>query len=492
MYIRRAIMVHDPLFGSVDLKRRILDQLDNQMTFISIETLAESIDGVSVNAVKKACEELKLFIKKQFKPTEATFLISRSKGVLYNRRTVNNRAVSTKLLNENIFYNIIRELFLKRSVSTTSICLKHHISESQLRREINKRSPFLHDCNLHISVGSRITIKGPETAIRTSGFTYLFFIHRSILNVSWVTDPEYYIRLSKDIIRYLGVETTDNIIQIVSLICYVTQISVLDKRKLVLDEKHISYFKEFNLPKVPSFLPSWSQNDWEFMLLTLYAVNLFRFDIPIDISDFKQKITTQPLEDWMALYEKTFCPLTRDQITYVEDIYYKDMILFKVVQINPKIMIIINYVDIDRLKNQYPYFYNKTIKLWQEFITLHKSKNNEYVFLQSLLLSLYFTPIEKLLPHINVFLFTDYPVVISRFMQNRLTFYFARSYQLFFKTTIDEADIVIGTSDISTALRENGKLNGLPFVIINRLISERDLYLVEKQLTSIVESKLYE
>ncbi|MGO3170889.1 MAG: helix-turn-helix domain-containing protein [Bavariicoccus seileri] len=474
------------IFSSVMLHKRILVILDNQVDFISINHLAKLLKIPSVNSVKRSCDNLRQSITANFDDSQVELLMSKGKGIKLKRNSVNIRRIVEKLYEEEFFYSVFKYLYSKRSVSTTEFCLSNHVSESQLRRKIRYANQELNKYNVNISVGSRISVKGDEFKIRSWGFSFLYLVHGSIRDVSWIKNSNFYIDIAREVLSHLEVSTTDYMVDIVALLCYINYKTKDSPYRLKLTKEKEQYLKQISFPPPPKNLENWNHADWIYLVTALYGFNLFDFKLTIDPSRIKSGISLVYMDSWISFFEEEFRILTDDEKNNLYKNYYKDILLFRIVQMDADFLVSFTTIDTKRISSQYPTFYQKFERFWSNFLKANPSRGSDYLRNESLLMCLNLTPAKELLPTVSVYLFTNYPVVISNFLKDRITVHFTNSYHVKFTLDTEEADLFISTS-CRTPTPQNKEIAAKPTVIVNRQPSARDFQLLEETMEKVIK-----
>lgn len=475
------------IFSSVILHKKILLILDNQIDYIPINHLAELLKISSVNSVKRSCDSLRQSISDNFDTSQVELIMSKSKGIKLKRNSVNIRSIVEKLYEEDFFYSVFKCLYSNRSVSTTEFCLSNHVSESQLRRKIRSANQELNKYDVHISVGTRISVKGDEFKIRSRGFSFLYLVHGSIRDICWIKNTNFYIDIAKEVLAHLGVSTTDYMVDIVALLCYINYKTKASPYRLRLTKEKEQYLKQISFPPPPKNLENWNHADWVYLVTALYGLNLFDFKLTIEPSRIKSGILLAYMDSWISFFEKEFRILTDDEKTNLYKNYYKDILLFRIVQMDPAFLASFTTIDTKRISSQYPFFYQKFTRFWTEFIKANPSLGSDYVRNESLLTCLNLTPSKDLLPTVSVYLFTNYPVVMSNFLKDRITVHFTNSYRVKFTLDTEKADFFISTSSC-TPTPQNKEIAAKPTVVINRQPSARDFQLLEEAMEDVIKS----
>jgi hypothetical protein len=145
------------------LKQNILFALEEEIQFISSRELTQIVGDYSQSTIKKICRELQEEIEQTYPTDVSTLIIDQRNGIKLTRQAcINYQKLLATIFSDELGYELLQQLLLKRSISTLTFCNSHYISESQLRRKIKEINSSLKKHNIHVTLSNEITISGEE------------------------------------------------------------------------------------------------------------------------------------------------------------------------------------------------------------------------------------------------------------------------------------------------------------------------------------------
>lgn len=215
------------------LKLEIINLLEKQTNYISSLNLTEELQLSSQSTIKKICQELQFDIQNLYEPDQFEMIINQRHGIKFIRQEhIGNLKLIEFIISNDLAYEIIQELCLKRTVNTTQFCLEKHVSLSQLRRKIKTINQSFNQINLHISIATNMKITGEKFQIRTLFFGILFFVHRKITNMNWISNTFEYRKQTQKIFDYLELNINNAYLEIIAIAYFINSNSIINNYNL--------------------------------------------------------------------------------------------------------------------------------------------------------------------------------------------------------------------------------------------------------------------
>ncbi|WP_066648715.1 helix-turn-helix domain-containing protein [Christensenella timonensis] len=467
------------------LKNNILDILEHTDGYLSTTELTRQIGSASLATVKKACTRLKATIDSVYTQKEVTLDVNRHYGIRLSRHTVTVQDIMQHIFSTDLAYQILWTVLLERECSTTDFCNLHYISESQLRRKVRTINSFLANYDLKISLYSKIKINGKERKIRAFHFIFLLFFHRQLSKIPYLKNDSSYLAKAEKVARYLMLGTGNNQTGILGLWIFVIQNAIEKNKTLVLSTLEENILKNVEIKDIPDCLSGWSYLDWIYLVFSVYSSDFYKLDLSVHMNNVHQTIRPGNTLIWIELFEKYFTKLDKRQIQFIYEKFFKFFISETLFVPDEAIISVFRGVDFGTLQNQYPKYLDIYESFWKEYCSRADKFTSEFFKIDSLMTCIYLAPFCHYFPEINVFIVSDMTAMYTKYIEEYIKTHFSNRYMLHFIDSIDKADVIIGTIDLS-----DHDWNKTPlFVKINLRISLHDLANIEKAIKAHLSNK---
>lgn len=468
------------------LKLEIINLLERQTTYISSSYLTEKLQLSSQSTIKKICQELQCDIQKLYTPEQFEMIINQRYGIkLIRQDHINNLKLIEFIITNDLAYEIIQELCLKRTINTTQFCLDKHVSLSQLRRKIKEINYTFNKINLHISIATNMKITGNESRIRTLFFGILFFVHRKITNLTWLSSKFEYREQTQKIFDYLELKINNAYLEIITISYYINSYSISNNYTLDQEINNNPYFQKIKIKEKPIFLAHWSDCEWKFMLLSIFIFDPSTMESTIELDSLREMSAPKNASLWIEAFENEFSTITETQKRLIDFRFYKHLIAKQVMQIDDFILETLHQFDYEFIGKSYPLYLKKFNQAWQVF---SKYADNyflsDYFKSECLVLSFTLLPQQTYFPKVKLFLYTEHTQPFNTYIEDQIKTYFCNRFSLEFVQNQNTAQIIISTEDGLNLL----PLSEIPIVSINLNVFKKDLIKIEKQLVATVEN----
>jgi hypothetical protein len=476
------------------LKQNILFALEEEIQFISSRELTQIVGDYSQSTIKKICRELQEEIEQTYPTDVSTLIIDQRNGIKLTRQAcINYQKLLATIFSDELGYELLQQLLLKRSISTLTFCNSHYISESQLRRKIKEINSSLKKHNIHVTLSNEITISGEEYKLRSFFFVFLFTIHRQFSFISWAENKETINQLSEQIASYLAIDSSSRTIEMLSLWVFIINSAMKYDWQLMYDEHEKQILESFAIPKRPAFLTDWKDEDWQLLVMAIYSSDIIDFHLQVNLASLEKVLPLKDAEIWIELFEEKFLPLTDIQQEFIYKKFVKQLLANYFFEPDENSLNNFTTRYSDELKTLYPILFDKYDSLWQEFIQKTSESTYEYFRIESLLLCFYLVPKKIFFPRIKIFIRSDLTFLYTKHIEFRVSTRFCDQYFIEFTTDIHQADIILSTTSLNELddYVTNFK-NLVPIILINSKISENDFSKIEEALIQLTSTLLEE
>ncbi|KAF1301728.1 helix-turn-helix domain-containing protein [Candidatus Enterococcus willemsii] len=471
------------------LKRKILYILEEENRFIPSNELTQLVNSCSQSTIKKICRELQEEIKSTYPTGLIELIISQRQGI----KLVKQSFTTCQKLLSNIFsvelgYEILYTLLTKRKISMYEFCSTHFISESQVRRKIKDINLSLKKHKIKISLSPYLFIYGSENKLRSFFFSFLFKIHRQFSYMQEIPNKEQILTLAKEIATYLAIDNV-KYLEILSLWLFIIDTTQKNKQHLHYTEDERRIIDTLSIPQCPPFLAHWRQEDWEYLILSIYCSDIITMDLEINLKNINTILSLEDITNWISLFETHFVMLSKIERLFVYKKFLKQFLTSSFFITNEEILNEHPASFINELADLYPFFVLRYQKFWQSFI--EKAPQNLYLKEQSLLLCFHLVPKEIFLPKVNIYIHSDCTLLYTEYLQFRISAKFQNKYMISFTSEIDTADLILSTTSFEDTTQPPSNLGFLiPIISINEKLSESDFELIESHLSTITAKHL--
>lgn len=464
------------------LKNQLLQILDNSPTYISTTELAKRISGASLDTIQQVCRSIKEDLELIYPQKECQLVINQRHGIKLERQGKSFDRVLIYYGQQELAVLLLQELLLYRELISYDFLEERHISESTLRRKIKTLNQSFNNYNLHITYSQKIRLNGPEVAIRSFYFIFLFLLYRQVSNLSFIAERGYFETRGKKIQQYLKLPLTLKEIDVFALVYYAHEHGVHTGIPLRLTEQEKKLFNQFDLPSKPTFLNNWSLDDWQFFLLFLYASNLFEHDFSVKPLTTKQSINQNITNHWIQTFEAYFHLLTSKEKELISQMVTKTLLFNFFIKIENDLFHLFSLIDFDTFNEQDPHYAYHFQLFWEDFCVKVPELNYDYFRLISLMLAVNFAPLDVRLYSIKIFVYSEFSTLFANYIKERLVMQFKTQYDITFTAKIEEAELIISTLPLS-----NLEIKNIPRVIIRPFLSANDFIRIDTKIQELIE-----
>lgn len=453
------------------LKIEIIEILDNEQDFLSMQQLAHDLGDITLNNVRLTCLELKEDFEKIYPNNEVELVINTRYGIKLIHQGIDLQRLVENFFVDDLSYKIYQALFLNKEVITDDFCEQHYISKSTLARYLQRLNNLLSQRQLRISLSDKMTLSGPVSKICSNYQYYFFLVHRRLDRLTWFPEIEKYELLINQVFDYLNIETTDDHLQFFGLLVLVISQNNKHYGSVTLEDSAMQYhaFYRFNTTK-PDFLPEWTSIDWDFFLLTLYATNFIPNDNVLQTT--KRYIFEEDITLCLTTFEKYFRPLTEDETDTLAASLDRHILLNTMFLVNNFLLSMFGLTNFSSFNEDFPFYQQQFTQFWEELETKSNQFNgsdylrfNLFLICASLVDPKAFNPIVKLFVH------SDIAHTHRSFMEKRISYSLLR-YNVLFVEDVNQSDVIISTF-------QNTDLGHSPVIHVSPSLSNKDLKNIE-------------
>ncbi|MGX7204752.1 helix-turn-helix domain-containing protein [Enterococcus pingfangensis] len=470
----------------------ILSQINQEISYKDL--LSKLSKGLGIHSLISLCKELETDISKVY-PEKNVYLKINSSSLQLIRYSSTLLYLYDEIFSSDLSYKIIESLFYKRSFNSEKFCHEQGISLSTFRRKIADLNKYLSHYQLHISVSSRLTLqkeqgsKNGEISARFYLFSFLYSIHRQIQNVHWIQNSDKLKELRDQIFTYLGISYSGVPNDTVLLWLYVIQVSALNKHTLDFTNEEQRFIDALDFPRKPNFLTTWTAEDWQFLIVILYSFDNFNYQLndsltlPPQEEEKIQKIESS----WFENFETAFQELSPEQQTISHKYFQKKYLFQQFFPVNEVTTQQLTFLDISAFHKNYPLYYQKFQKLWQNFsLSITKREIDLYYFeVEAILLSTYLCPPVHCLPNFKLFLLSDLGHFYESYIRTQITDTVRGLVDLTFVDNPIDADLTVSLIPPPAAL---GIPNGTVF-LLKMPLNEWDLADLFLKIKSLIDTQ---
>lgn len=459
------------------MKSDILEILDSQSQPVTSKTVQKKLGYGSLSTIQGIYHELQSELDGVYEDGRAKIKISNS-GILLVRHGSNLQYMYAHLFSSDLSYSIMRELIVKRSVSTVDFCHENGISESTLKRKVKMINDVLQPYRVHIGVARKLTISGEEVDIRVISYAFLIGTHRQFSRIPWLADEKAIPQLSRKILEHLGIEVTDIKVGLLSIWVYITNISVSFHNKIWFSKEQEAIISALKLPRRPAFLKMWGENDWNLTFAAMYGSEVYGLFLAYQpLKDKKLSELFESLKhSWLTLFQEFFIRLSEAQSQFVADKIFQQFVhasFFSSVDelVNEEA----HLFNFQQFSQSYPNYIARFEMFWQKFRAYLAGLKENFLYgkVCSLLLCVYLCPIEKLLPEVRIHFYTDLTALYENFLKNRIRLFLQEDYFARFEKDAKDAEIIITT--VPLAISGRIRNHGQQILLVRQTFQENDL-----------------
>lgn len=466
------------------LIRDILDLLDNEEEFISMEEITERLKYPSIHAVRKTCHKLKELINKNYTPDALDLIISTRGGVRLIRHNTGIHKLTTAVNQDTTNFPLSLQLFQERELLSEEYCANNFLSHSTLFRRVQTFNRFIQNYStseLKFTLSDYIRVKGPESNIR---IYYYFALKNTFPTLKDMTDAGPTLHLSKQILNYCGIAYNHTQLERTALWVYVCQDA--NKRGFILpdDDVALKNADAFYYIKKPSFLSSWQENEWQFFLLVNFSLDYFPLDKTIRVKE--TNLFQEEIEQWFTAFSSFFFPLSDSQKKENRLILQKQFLYHELTHFRANVDEIFEVPKAEALQNNYPFFYNRFQEFWESFTSEDPGKkfSNSNMKNFSLYNCVTIAGIDYFMPTVYIYLLTELTNETNSFIKTRIKNYCCH-YNLKFVDDYQQADLIISSVIFYDAITEDQQI-----LYIRSSLQKSDLKTISHTINDVIQKKL--
>nr|WP_242704361.1 helix-turn-helix domain-containing protein [Enterococcus sp. 665A] len=440
-----------------------------------------------MSTLKAACAELAELLEQLYPEKNCFLQFSKEKktiSISLIRSSNNLQFFYDHIYSDDLAYDILRVLLLRRNFSTIEFCHANGVSESKLKRKIKEINRELRSFDLYISCSNQLNLKGREVNIRAFHYILLRIVHRQFFTIPESVHLQEIYQLGKYIADYLGVPNDLPLIERFAYWVLITRAGLFKGENLQFNAKEEQWIRHLVFPDKPVFLERWSEQDWQFLLVAVHC----------SISDYFQLETkdenlakTASQELWLELFQKHFRSLTAEEKKFAfEKLQQLDLTANFFPLSTNFILALKKFIGLEDLAVMYPRYIQQFNFFWQDWSMQSPDKNSKIFHLFSLLVSIAVLPMEELLPEVKVYVFTENSDAFKQYIKIKITFSFSNRYQLTFVDSPQKADLLIGTANFY----ESEALSHQKYLIVRTRVYQKDLDDISNALEEIIDRRL--
>lgn len=462
------------------IKKELLLLLSSYTTFVSSKEIAQQLNIDNIQQVQLLCRELADEIEEFYQPTEFELKINNN-GILLVRGSGDLKKLLNQYHYEEPSFDLVMDLFFNRVIPLTDFCQRYYVSESTVRRKVRQINKNLQDFDLRIICSHDLKLIGEEHKVLSFIVLSAYLTFQKMTNtlVSEQTKKRS-IAQTKRIVATFSDSPTELEIDSIALIYSVITISTRKGLHLDKDWQAFSQINTDFLPEKPEFLTDWTEKDWEFFLAALYLYNFYH---PTHLNDHFPARYQAIKSDWEKIFRANF-PVSLNIKDAEVQKELQRMILFCDWYPNDNYILgLFPVVSLDDLTKRYPLHLERYDSFWSEFLQKQPKLNINYFQLNSLLLTLYLTPLEKRKEHISIYLESAHNIAAVDNLKTAIYEAFWIKYQITFVDSKEEADLYV--SSIKQLSNEQVE----EFIPIHPLFLNNDVQLIEQKIQAVIEKK---
>ena len=465
--------------GDRSLKQDILELLDDQDGYLSMQEIVNRLEYPTLNAVKTTCKMLQEEITQLYDPTQMELIISVRGGVKLRRYGVYFQALSENEFGNSVTFNMIVFLLLERIVVTSELADKLYVSQSTLLRKLKRHKLLTDNWDIKITCSDTISLSGDEGLIRFLHFLLLIMSYKSINQFPEATSSRH---KAQKIMDYLQVNVHENqLLQCVALVFAIDN-GLEKKRKLSPTDQTSAYFKYYEYPAKPDFL-SWSNEDWQFFLLVLYLTD---FDFGRTLIQRKDdcQLFAAERKVFLTTFEKRFRLLSSKEADLLLDHLSRQLQYHAIMPMNKLVFSSFKNQGKKKIAEIYPAFIQRFedfyLELEQNCETFKKAP---YLKANTLLNCIQLIPLNAFSPCVKIYVYSSLSSLLVGNLQKEIQTELIY-YQSEFVTDFRQADLILSTAPFLEPLKKNQYL-----LQISASISKNDRKSIHSRIQTIMQEK---
>ncbi|MCO7026737.1 helix-turn-helix domain-containing protein [Tetragenococcus halophilus] len=425
------------------LVRDILNVLEEENGFLTMQQIAQRLEYPSIHSVKNTCHDLKKRIDELYSSDDIEFIISQRGGVRMKRNKVNLHLLTQAINESSVRYNTTLSLLINRELVTLDYCEKNFISKSTLVRKMRRTSRLLSHYGLNISISDRIKLTGKESMVRIGEFIFLTLNYESLSAFLFYPQDENYLQQTNQVFHYLNLSLAENEIEYLAIWFFVNQYSI--EEGYLLDENFelLNFFEDYEFIEKPHFLSDWSENNWKFFLLFLYTMDYISLEKAIAVK--KNNPFAEEINQWIACFEEHYFVMDKNQKEITEKKLTKQLQYDAIIKPGMDVMPYLENLDVTYLQERFPIYFSHFEKFWKNFTDSNPIyAKRPSAKLSSILNCIYFVPLLTYMPEVSIFVCTNTSKAHQYLLKEKIHVHL-RDRVIKFEEDIHLADIIVTT-----------------------------------------------
>ena len=463
------------------LKIDLLVLLDNHTGALYFHEILVAFPQISLSTLQKKCHELQQEIKNCYLQEEVQLIIDRRNGIELIRETTTLQKIIERLITKELPYQISQKFIYEDLFNTEDLCHELGISLSQLRRKITGINRFINEYDLHITVSHQMKLFGSEKRRRSLLVSMLSLAHRQFSTINWIERSTFYLKQAAKIIDYLKLPSSYHYLETIAIISFVNEQAIKRSRKIIFQNDENVLLQAIRFPKKPYFLLHWDENDWVFLLLTIYSMPFTTVSLGIEES-FKRSFRKNAIFlDWKILFQTYFSPLQTEQEDMLYQELLRDYITIRLLKVNYIFSSTYTLSILKTLEISYQHYFQIFSDFWQDYAKLHPFFNLLHAQVNALLICENFVAWNHYLPQVTLFVDTHLMPTLEKWIASKIASSLSGKYHITFTQNQENADFIITTYHDTHFFKKE------KIILVEPTFSANDLTIIEKRLDAFYQ-----
>lgn len=463
------------------LKKELLLLLSGYTTFVSSKEIAQQLKLESAQQVQLLCRELAADIEEFYQPTELNLQINNN-GILLVRGESDLQRLLTHYHAKEPSFDLVMDLFFHRVIPLADFCSKHFMSESTVRRKVRQVNKNLKAFEIRITCSHELKLIGEEHKILSFIVLAAYLSFQKMSNTTIVPrhTQTQILAQTRRIVATFSDSPTELEIDSIALIYSILAVSTKNGHHLEETWHPFTQITADFLPEKPEFLTKWTQKDWEFFLTALY---LYNFYLPPHLKDHLPACCGKVKKDWEDLFIANFSTDLGIKKAHVQQELQRLFLFCDWYPNDNYILELFPVVSLEEITKRYPLHLERYDLFWSEFMQNYPAFNLNYFRVNSLLLTLYLTPLEERKERIIIYLESAHNISFVENLKIAIYEYFWIKYQIVFTDNKTEADLYL------SSIKQLSDSETNEVISIHPLLLTSDFQLIEQKIQDVIENK---
>ncbi|MGM0126384.1 hypothetical protein IGI37_003813 [Enterococcus sp. AZ194] len=469
------------------LLKDLVEILDTEESPLTVEEIRLRLGYSNAVTILKSIKELRTIIDNRY-TDEKYFvrLVSPKRGVFkLERQATNLQTLFEAIYANDIAYDILLELIEKRQISAVNFSMKHNISHATFFRKIRLINEELKAYNIAIARSAPLKFDASELDIRI--FSYIFFwgTNRQFSNALLKKNYPNIQMLTTEVLKALKISSSPLHVELLSIWLFIYSNSLSKKYYLQLKKEQEATLHAFSFPKKPSVISTWSQVEWEMLVMTIYSSDIYNFTLKLNESYHSSVIDEMNISKQLLerLVKKYFVPLNGTQQKSLSAQWTKIYLSNYFARYTDKAVKDIEHiVSITSFRHYYPNYWKRFASLWTDFMTYVNYKEHYgAVKFNLLMMMISVFPIEKfenLDSKVKICVVTDVSDTFTSYIKQLIKLQLGQRFQIRFVTSLTTADIIVATSPFDIEQLKTHQKS----IIISPQMREVDMRAIQKKI----------